>query len=508
MLARLALPSIAQGNELGRCRGQQDAGNFLDKENDRKDALRRSKRRQNDVSPKVLTAVSRLNMSSSDGTPGGVKRKRTNRKGDNRKQVCVKKSSSQSKRVMVHDALQCEEAFVEEAEDVPVVQAKLPKLQATVEKKEQEVDSTENTERTERTNQGTSVSTSSIPDIHLSESQWNENTQLISSLSSIVAKDNSDIRVMYAWMLEREKLYQPAGDTIRKIKQLDASMRAILLDWMMEVSQEFALGRETMHLACNYVDRILTLCANKESEQNSHSKLNKGFINRKNLQLLGVTCLFIASKLEEIYPPNVVDFASTTDDAYTTQEIDAMERIVLQELKWFLQAQTPFSWLKLFCKLVSREIHHTQYKKNPKACVVAMRQVLSVDFCTRVMEIVDMAMMDTVFLQFYPSALAASAMLHVLPQASATVEAVSPYSVKQLEPITFLLKRFSEVPSCGPRPPSKQCLDLKIPPEDMFTRQVHNQIALNHSLDIAPVLAQDWNTLLAQQRHGGVDGKS
>ena len=35
-------------------------------------------------------------------------------------------------------------------------------------------------------------------------------------------------------------------------------MRAILLDWMMEVSSEFLMKRETYHLAVMYVDKYLS----------------------------------------------------------------------------------------------------------------------------------------------------------------------------------------------------------------------------------------------------------
>lgn len=41
-------------------------------------------------------------------------------------------------------------------------------------------------------------------------------------------------------------------------------MRAILIDWMMEVSMEFTLKRETFHYALNYVDRYLSTEANIE----------------------------------------------------------------------------------------------------------------------------------------------------------------------------------------------------------------------------------------------------
>lgn len=300
----------------------------------------------------------------------------------------------------------------------------------------------------------------------------------MAEIKDVIGKDNSDLRTMYSWMLEREKLYQPAADALDAMTQLDPSMRTILLDWVMEVSQEFALGRETMHLASNYIDRVLTLCA--RNDKDAGHGFHRDFINRENLQLLGVTCLSIASKLEEIYPPNVVDFAGTTDDAYTTNEIYEMERMVLQEMAWCLHAQTPFSWLKLFVKLVAREIHLIRSEVEPEQSNIEMRQILSVDFFIRVMELVDLAMLDLSFLQFYPSAVAASAMLHVRPELETHVETVSPYSVKQLEPISLLLKRFGDAPSTGIRPPSKQCLDLKIPLEDMFTRQMHNQAVLEY----------------------------
>jgi hypothetical protein len=70
---------------------------------------------------------------------------------------------------------------------------------------------------------------------------------------------------------------------ILKQTQIDYLMRAILLDWMMEVSREFSLGRETLHLALNIVDRFLSQVYD---------------LPRNHLQLLGVAALFITSKLD------------------------------------------------------------------------------------------------------------------------------------------------------------------------------------------------------------------
>lgn len=88
-------------------------------------------------------------------------------------------------------------------------------------------------------------------------------------------------------------------------------MRAILLDWMMEVSCEFAMKRQTYYLAINYVDRYL---------------MSVSAIPKTQLQLVGVTSLYLASKIEEVYLLKVSDFAKSTDNGYTSEEIIAMEK--------------------------------------------------------------------------------------------------------------------------------------------------------------------------------------
>lgn len=55
-------------------------------------------------------------------------------------------------------------------------------------------------------------------------------------------------------------------------------------------------------------------------------------VNRNKLQLVGVTAMLIASKYEEIYPPIVSDFVYITDNAYTKEEILAMEEHMLMAL--------------------------------------------------------------------------------------------------------------------------------------------------------------------------------
>lgn len=63
---------------------------------------------------------------------------------------------------------------------------------------------------------------------------------------------------------------------------LQPRMRAILLDWLIEVCEVYKLHRETYYLAVDYLDRFLS--SNVQ-------------ISKTRLQLIGITCLFIAAKV-------------------------------------------------------------------------------------------------------------------------------------------------------------------------------------------------------------------
>lgn len=55
--------------------------------------------------------------------------------------------------------------------------------------------------------------------------------------------------------------------------------------------------------------------------------------SRQNLQLVGVTALFIASKYEELYPPEIGDFVYITDETYNKSQILEMERRIIKVKK-------------------------------------------------------------------------------------------------------------------------------------------------------------------------------
>jgi cyclin B len=97
---------------------------------------------------------------------------------------------------------------------------------------------------------------------------------------------------------------------------INGKMRAILIDWLIEVHMKYKMRDETLFLTVNLIDRFLS----------------KQPVMRKRLQLVGVVAMFIASKFEEINPPEISDFVHITDNAYTKQDVIAMECMMLTVL--------------------------------------------------------------------------------------------------------------------------------------------------------------------------------
>ncbi|KAJ3680445.1 hypothetical protein LUZ60_016723 [Juncus effusus] len=111
-------------------------------------------------------------------------------------------------------------------------------------------------------------------------------------------------------------------------------MRAILIDWLIEVHYRFELMEETLFLTVNIIDRFL------EREK----------VARKKLQLVGVTALLLACKYEEVSVPVVEDLVLISDRAYSREEILEMEWIMAKTLQFDMSVPTPYLFMKRFLK--------------------------------------------------------------------------------------------------------------------------------------------------------------
>lgn len=162
-------------------------------------------------------------------------------------------------------------------------------------------------------------------------------------------------------------------DYFQNQSEITEKMRAILIDWMLEVHLKFRLLPETMFLAVNLIDRFLERVDVKKSQ----------------LQLVGMACLFIASKYEEIYPPECRDFVYIADNAYTREEIFEMEQKILNVLDFALTAPTSLYFLRRFSKAA-----HSDYKTH-----------------TLCKYIIELSLLDLKMLQYKPSEVASASVL-------------------------------------------------------------------------------------------------
>ncbi|KAL5101554.1 hypothetical protein RYX36_005881 [Vicia faba] len=126
----------------------------------------------------------------------------------------------------------------------------------------------------------------------------------------------------------------PVQDYMVSQPDINAKMRAILVDWLIEVHRKFELMPETFYLTLNIVDRFLSMKA----------------VPRKELQLVGISSMLIASKYEEIWAPEVTDFVCISDNAYIREQVLVMEKTILGKLEWYLTVPTPYVFLVRYIK--------------------------------------------------------------------------------------------------------------------------------------------------------------
>jgi hypothetical protein len=106
-------------------------------------------------------------------------------------------------------------------------------------------------------------------------------------------------------------------------------MRQVLVDWLVEVHQSFELKDETLFLALQYLEEYQSMAV----------------ISKEEYQLVGVACLWIASKYEEIYPPRMRDYVEVTAGSYSRLQLKAMEGKIVDALGFDLNRVTPLALL-------------------------------------------------------------------------------------------------------------------------------------------------------------------
>lgn len=150
-----------------------------------------------------------------------------------------------------------------------------------------------------------------------------ENTQLVAEY----------VKDIYSYLATVEKQFRISPDFLEK-KIVTSKMRSVLIDWLIQVHLKFHLLQETMYLCVQIIDAYLAAVD----------------VPKMQLQLVGVTAMFVASKYEEMYVPAIDDFVYMTDNTYTKAEIRTMEISILKQLDFMFCKPFPLHFLRRFSK--------------------------------------------------------------------------------------------------------------------------------------------------------------
>lgn len=126
---------------------------------------------------------------------------------------------------------------------------------------------------------------------------------------------------------------------MKRQSEVNENVRAILVDWLINVHAKFKLLPETLYITVNLIDRYMSMFP----------------VKRKQVQLVGVAALLIATKYEEIYPPTVKDFIYLTDNAYTRKEVLEMESKMLFNIEFGIIQNSAYRFLERYSKIAKAD---------------------------------------------------------------------------------------------------------------------------------------------------------
>ncbi len=226
------------------------------------------------------------------------------------------------------------------------------------------------------------------------------------------------VKEIYAYLREQEKsdVYRVPVDFISRQSSIEPKMRAAMIDWMVDIHHRFKLANESIFLAANIFDRFLA----------------KKVVAKDRLQLVGVTSLWLASKIEESYTPSVRSFARTVT-GIDKKDMFSMERLILKVTEFNLNNPTSITFLRRFAKvadMTTRDRYLAFY-------------------------LAELANQECTMVQFLPSQVAAGCVMlaHKIVRQTPwtpTLAAYSGYTEEQLTPVVNELKGVvNRVPTSG-----------------------------------------------------------
>lgn len=156
------------------------------------------------------------------------------------------------------------------------------------------------------------------------------------------------VKDIYEYLRHLEKVQCIQPNFLKNQKIYTSRIRTRLVNWCIQIHEQLKLLPETLYLAIAIMDRYFQAVDNVQQNQ---------------VQLIGAVALFVASKYEEIYPPDISDLVHLCTGNYHRRDIIKMEINILKTLQFDLGRPLPLSFLRRFSRVAHCDLKmHTLAK--------------------------------------------------------------------------------------------------------------------------------------------------
>ncbi|XP_068766632.1 cyclin-P [Struthio camelus] len=158
--------------------------------------------------------------------------------------------------------------------------------------------------------------------------------ELARALASVgMAPEHDYAGDIFTLAMQRQSSYVfRSWDVLRTVT---ADMRALVVDWLVQVHEYLGLADETLYLAVHLMNAYMAAAR----------------VRAPTLQLLGLACLFVACKVEESALPQPAELCFLTAGAFSRRELLRMEWRLLGHLRFELHYTSPLLLLRLLAAL-------------------------------------------------------------------------------------------------------------------------------------------------------------
>jgi hypothetical protein len=136
---------------------------------------------------------------------------------------------------------------------------------------------------------------------------------------------------IYLNLLTEEKNMITLHSYMKFQEEINEKMRALLVNWIIEVHIKFQLNNETLFLTIYLID----------------SFLSKKIVTKDQLQLIGAACMLIACKYEEIYAPEIRDFEFISAGSFDKNDLLQCEKEILKAMNFSITVPSSYKFFEI-----------------------------------------------------------------------------------------------------------------------------------------------------------------